>query len=96
MSFTIWKETLVIASGTQEKFMPMGAQILTVREQETSIAMWYHCNPDNIMEKRRFIVIPTGSIAPTMEGANYLGTAQIEGGKFIFHVFEIMDIGFIN
>lgn len=89
---TVWKSNLHIAAGVQDLALPKGAEILTAREQGENIAIWYRCDEEAAMEKRRFVVVPTGGTAPTPEGAAYLGQAQMEGGMYIFHIFEILDV----
>lgn len=94
--YTVWKENLNIERGIQEIALPEGAEILTVREQQSAIAMWFHCDPSRILIKRRFIVVSTDGAAPTLEASTYIGTASLEDGKFIFHIFELLDIDILT
>lgn len=80
----IWKFVL---EGNCEAEMPVGAKILTAREQRNNICVWAEVNPQAAKETRHFEVYGTGHAMP--EGnRRYLGTAHLSGGTFVFHVFE--------
>lgn len=86
MSLTIWKAVLKPTS-EQEIQVPVGAELLCAREQDGQVCVWYRCDPDNIKDWRRIVVVGTGEWAP--EGGRYLGTASLAGGKLMFHVLEV-------
>lgn len=85
MMFTVWKAILKPAD-VQEIEVPEDAELLTAREQFNKICVWYKCDPDNPMTKRRIAIVGTGQAAP--EGARYVGTGFLEGGHLVLHVFE--------
>ncbi len=82
---TIWKYPVNIGRWTQS--MPVDAEILSVQVQHKEVQMWMLVDPDAIMEPRGFDVYGTGHLMPANPG-KFIGTFQIEGGAFIFHLFE--------
>ncbi len=68
--------------------MPIDAEILTVQIQYGAPFIWAKVNPENGKEKRTFRIAGTGH---GLEENNliYIGTFQLEGGKFMGHLFEI-------
>lgn len=71
--------------------LPEGAQVLTAQGQHgRSVCLWALVDPERPTEKRYFEVFATGEAIPTDASVkrNYIGTAQLEGGRLIFHVFE--------
>lgn len=89
MPYTIWKVVLK-ATDVQDIEVPANAELLTARDQLEQICVWFKCNPNNPMTKRRVAIIGTGHPAP--EGARYVGTGFLHGGQFVFHVFEDVPI----
>jgi hypothetical protein len=85
---TIWKHVLDLQTNIIVIEMPLGAEILTAREQGSAICIWYQCDPTQPMEKRKFVIVPTGGAAP--DQAPYIGTVLLEGGMYVFHVFELI------
>ena len=64
---------------------PAGAELLTAREQGDDICVWFRCDPKRPVEMRTVAVCGTGHDAPS---GRYLGSAHLEGGALVFHVFE--------
>ena len=83
---TIWKAVLKPAD-MQQIEVPFGAELLCAREQHEQICVWFRCDPTAGKEKRDIAIVGTGHGAPGREG-RYLGTASLEGGSLMFHVFE--------
>ena len=82
---TIWKYTL--DPNDLKINMPIGARILTAREQRDRICVWAEVHDDSHTEQRNFVVVATGQEMP--EGIlKYLGTASLNSGALIFHVYE--------
>lgn len=68
--------------------LPLGAEILTVQIQSEIPFMWALVDPDAKQEPRRFRLVGTGH--PINNGAlTYIDTFQLQGGRLIFHLFEI-------
>ena len=84
MSSTIWKA--VIKPDDQSFTAPIGAEILTAREQGGDICVWFRCDPKRTTETRRVEVVGTGwDNAPR---GRYVGSAHFDAGALVFHVFE--------
>lgn len=86
MAFAIWKIALSVAD-VQDIEVPAGAQLLTAREQHGKLCVWFKCNPDRPMVKRRIAILGTGHAAPD-DDARYVGTGFFSDGALVLHVFE--------
>ena len=89
---TIWKFTLQPDNLVLE--MPLDAKILHVDEQHGSICLWAEVSDDLPKEKRTFEIFGTGHEMIEQMGISreYIGTAKMQGGMFIFHVYEYTGI----
>jgi hypothetical protein len=91
---TIYKYDL--GSGTSATFkMPIGAKVLCAQNQMERICIWAKVDNESEDEEREFIIIGTGNKIPDVINDNiksYVGTVQIRGGEFVFHVFELNKI----
>jgi hypothetical protein len=85
MPETVWKYTLPKTMNEVE--MPSGATVLMIGEQHNEICLWARVDPDAAWETRRFQVVGTGH-EDLVGGEIYLGSAHINNGNFVFHVFE--------
>jgi hypothetical protein len=67
--------------------LPVGADILTVHEQHGSICLWALVNTNATKIERTFRIAGTGH---NLANGNfkYIGTAFLEDGALVFHVFE--------
>lgn len=70
-------------------YMPEGARLLTIREQHGTVAIWALVDPSKPMQRRVFQLIGTGHDVPDDEPTEYVGTAMLNGGALVLHVFEI-------
>ena len=86
---TIWKYTLN-SQTVQEVQMPQGAEILHAGVQHNEINIWVMVDLDAQNEVRKIAVYGTGH-SMLKNSHKYIGTVQLAGGTFIFHVFEIID-----
>lgn len=69
--------------------MPVGAEILTAREQDEQICVWAKVDADfTLTEKRKFLVAGTGHDLPEDPNWHYIGTAMLERGRLVMHVFH--------
>ena len=89
MSKTIWKYELEMNLRTSIE-IPHSAEILCVQTQFNKPCIWALVNPENYKENREFEIFGTGS---TIQGDSvierkYIGTFQLDGGEFVFHLFE--------
>lgn len=69
--------------------MPEGAKILHVAVQAGYPFIWALVNPDAPLKTRSFDVYATGHeiINPAFT-RKFIGTFFVNGGEFVFHVFE--------
>ncbi len=68
--------------------MPKGAKILTAQMQDEEPFIWALVEPGEPDEPRAFRVIGTGhEIYETLVA--YISTFQMDGGRLVFHVFEV-------
>jgi hypothetical protein len=85
---TIWKFFLDTEQEIQTLFMPRGAQMLHVGQQDNGVYVWAGVADTSSLEERVFYLYPTGE---NMDGmapeAIYLGTAFTFQGKLVWHVF---------
>lgn len=85
---SVWKFTLEPGHEVQAIKMPEGAVPLTAREQGKEVCLWAEVDPRAHNVTRYFEVIGTGWQVPE-RNRKYLGTAHLEGGALVFHVFEV-------
>lgn len=84
---TIFKYTLSPDGSPIE--MPIDAEILTAREQGESICIWARVETTEVQrEKHTFKVFGTGHEMPNDQNLHYIGTAMLQGGGLVMHVFE--------
>lgn len=92
MKLTVWKFPLDLSKLTANGelppiHMPIGAEILTAREQGETICVWARVNPkETRVVKRMFAVCGTGHDAPFTD---YVGTGLLFGGTLVLHVFLV-------
>lgn len=68
-------------------FLPEGAEVLSVANQDEMVAMWISVDPASCSSVvRRFRLVGTGNTIPT--GAKFIGTVLLAGGRLVLHVFE--------
>lgn len=79
----------VLRTNEQPVEMPVGAEILTAREQGDNICVWAMVDAQQTMrEKRALRVFGTGHELPDDPNLKYVGTAMLQGGALVKHVFE--------
>lgn len=94
MNQQVWKHAIAIQLAgfgiTMEAEMPVGAQIVHVREQgNDAIAIWFLVDAEQaVLETRSFNIYGTGH-GPILFNERYVGTAIFAGGSLVLHVFEV-------
>ena len=85
----IWKFGLEIQS-YQEIMMPVGANILCVKNQNSKPCIWAICDNQVLYEQRKFRIYGTGEQFQDVCG-DYIGTVQtnINHTEFVWHIFEV-------
>lgn len=86
MALTIWKFPLTL--GVDVLDMPKSAKVLTVQTQGETPCLWALVDTNAPTERRSFRTFGTGHKIPDNEKLDYICTYQLDGGQFIFHVFE--------
>jgi hypothetical protein len=81
---SIWKYPLVLSGGPQTMFMPAGARVVFVGEQNDRPVMWTEVGGGEPDTCRVFRIFGTGQPIP---GGEYVGTAIC--GRFVWHVYEV-------
>lgn len=87
MAKTIWKYEIPV----REKFtieLPKSARVLAVQNQMDVPCMWILLNPAEEKKTCNFRLVGTGHDVPVNAEDFYLGTFQVAGGEFVFHVFQ--------
>lgn len=89
---TIWKYPLLLI-GEQAIQMPKGAEILCAQAQRNHLCLWALVDPAAKKDERLIVIHGTGYPVPEVHNAykrQYIGTAQMDGGSLVWHVFEII------
>lgn len=84
---TIHKVNIPVTVRPTELKLHVGAKVLCVQNQRELIAMWVLQNTSYQLEKRWFVVYPTGSDMVEV-GRLYIGTVQTRSGNLVWHIFE--------
>jgi hypothetical protein len=85
----IWKFVLDPPSLNVQVPMPLGSEIVAVREQHDLVCMWALVDPEADREIRTFAVFGTGDILPP-RNLEFRGCAHLYGRKLVLHVFEVV------
>lgn len=92
MSRAIWK--FILSDPVSDIQMPAGARLLYAREQYGEICVWADVDTAASSVQRRFLVVETEEPLPDdVDGAVSLGSAHLQGGALVFHVFDRGEIG---
>lgn len=71
--------------------MPEGAKIISVQTQNNQVCLWAIVTPHNQLIKRGIRIYGTGHPIDR-ENLEYIGTAIMENGNLVWHVFEVIGI----
>lgn len=88
----VWKYEL--ANVVNEIGMPRYSRVLHVAEQQGAIYLWalVHKSAAAELDMRKFYVVGTGhDMPPDVFPPVHLGSLLVQGGNFVFHVFESLD-----
>lgn len=69
--------------------LPEGAQVLTVQVQKGEPYIWVLEDTVQPLRPRHFRVARTGHPLQPGFALRYIGTFQMDGGAWVFHLFEI-------
>lgn len=70
--------------------LPIGAEVLCVKEQYGQLVMWVKLDTNNTQEVRRFMIFGTGHEIPAATRLDYIDTVQLSGDQLVLHVFEVL------
>ena len=75
--------------------LPINSKILCAREQGDDVCIWIELDQfETKKEKHEFKLFTTGQSIPEglaiSEKYNYIGTASLQHGNFIVHVYEVV------
>jgi hypothetical protein len=89
MKKQIFKYTLKTAD-SQVVILPKGSEILTIQTQFNEPQLWALVNPKEVKEERYIEIFGTGHEINFDMGTErkYISTYQLDGGNYVFHVFE--------
>lgn len=68
---------------------PVGANWLCAHEQNDEICVWAEVETTNPMEPNRFLIYGTGFDIECEYTRKYLGSAFLEKGHLVFHVYVV-------
>jgi hypothetical protein len=85
MNTTVWKYELVV-DDEQTITLPHGAVVLTVQAQHGVPVLWAHVDP-MVVFKRDVLIQTRGTGHNAYGVGEYVGTYQLEDGRFVGHVF---------
>lgn len=81
---SIFKYNLRVET-TQVLKLPIGAEILSIQNQNGQLALWCLVPPSRGVENVHFLIYGTGESIPEIE-KKYLDTVQV--GPYVWHVFK--------
>jgi hypothetical protein len=88
MARQIFKYPLSVA-GSQTCQLPRGAELLSVQQQHGELQLWAMVDGARGVESVEILVYGTGQELPDdLTRADYVGTVQMLGGIFVWHVFR--------
>lgn len=87
---TIWKYSLP-TRGKVTLALPKNANVLAVQNQRGTLVLWASVDDRQPKVARHFDVRLTGGCYGTFANAHYLGTAQLDDGLYVAHVFEVFE-----
>ena len=72
--------------------MPEGAEILSVQVQHETPCFWALVDATAPTTTRTFVIHGTGHAVTNPEEKKFIGTFQLKGGLYVFHLFEVVDL----
>ena len=90
LTWTVWKYKIPMKDSFSIE-MPDNHSTLTVQLQNNEPYIWVLVETSDTLIKAEFRLAGTGHAIeyPENDGLNYIGSFQMENGRFIFHLFEV-------
>lgn len=85
----VWKFPMPVGFGEVAVDMPVGAEILSVGQQDVGPRIWALCDPEAPREPRLLLVLPTGDRTDMSRAGRFVGTIHGLDGWIWLHVWEI-------
>ena len=85
---SIWKYSLSLEKRISELDLPIGAEILSVQNQNECLCLWAKVNTDRKTKTIKVEVVETGNPIDVGTERRFLGTVQFDGGSYVVHFFE--------
>ena len=85
---TVWK--YVLKQDTTTVDIPEDSKFLSVQIQGGEPVMWWEVDPNKTKYTYHFAIVGTGWENSVYPNYNYLGTFQVMGGAFVFHLYEVL------
>jgi hypothetical protein len=89
MPKVIWKINLQDDNKIEVFNLPLGAKWLHVAEQNSKLAVWFECDPNNNTSQRKLFVALTNERFD--QKAKHIGTVLRDHGNFVQHVYELRE-----
>lgn len=90
---TVWKYPIP-NPGPFELQLPAGARVVHVGAQAhgpgRQLCLWAEVHPDAPPLPRRFLCLETGAAIDEKLAVVHCGTALLEGGRTVWHVYEVV------
>lgn len=86
----VHKISLVPAPYRSTVFLPEDAKVLRVSEQQGQVSVWYLADQTMPAKARTFQLVETGVSLPDDFVPAYVGTAILQGGSYVLHLFELI------
>ncbi len=83
---TIYKYSLAVED-LQNISVPLGAEFLSVIEQEDHPVAYFLVDPSQEKFPLMFKLLGTGQPPEYLDGYSFLGTVSTFGGKLVWHIF---------
>ena len=81
---TIWKYPLELKDSQAIK-MPIGAEILSVDNQDGQLCLWARVDEERTKEYREIVILGTGNPIEE-EPSEFIGTLIVD--SYVWHIFE--------
>lgn len=86
MAIRVFKYQLAVVDH-QIVEIPHGAELLCVQTQYGVPAIWARVDDEHTEVEYDIFIVGTGHNADRTEGVKYLGSFQLQDGRFVGHVF---------
>ena len=85
--YRVWKFPLDVGENKLE--MPRNPKFLHLGEQHGTIMVWALVATNQPVAIVQVDVIATGHVAPSENEGMHIGTIQMKGGTYVYHVFRM-------